>query len=82
MVFNKATSSVKRPDKAFATRSHEWRANGARSNGYPSGEFVSLISHELRTPLTSVLGYLELVIDNQDLPPECRLEYFAVPRLT
>jgi len=51
------------------------KAISSVSNGYPSGEFVSLISHELRTPLTSVLGYLELVIDNQDLPPECRLEY-------
>jgi signal transduction histidine kinase len=26
-------------------------------------EFVSTVSHELRTPLTSILGYLELVLD-------------------
>src|SRR3954470_2219897 len=31
-------------------------------------QFVSLISHELRTPLTSILGYLELVLDDEDDP--------------
>lgn len=31
-------------------------------------EFVSLISHELRTPLSSILGYLELVTDDEDAP--------------
>lgn len=29
-------------------------------------QFVSLISHELRTPLTSILGYLELVLDDEE----------------
>jgi len=31
-------------------------------------EFVGLISHELRTPLSSILGYLELVLDDEDAP--------------
>jgi PAS domain S-box-containing protein len=31
-------------------------------------QFVSLISHELRTPLSSVLGYLELVMDDEEEP--------------
>jgi signal transduction histidine kinase len=31
-------------------------------------QFVSLISHELRTPLTSILGYLELVLQDEDQP--------------
>src|SRR3954454_10091565 len=31
-------------------------------------QFVSLVSHELRTPLTSILGYLELVLDDEDEP--------------
>jgi signal transduction histidine kinase len=31
-------------------------------------EFVALVSHELRTPLTSIIGYLELVID-EDVEP-------------
>jgi signal transduction histidine kinase len=29
-------------------------------------QFVSLISHELRTPLSSILGYLELVLDDEE----------------
>ncbi|WP_019136192.1 ATP-binding protein [Cellulomonas massiliensis] len=39
-------------------------------------QFVSLVSHELRTPLTSVLGYLELLAD-EDLTDEQR-EYVTV----
>ncbi|GAA1833810.1 sensor histidine kinase [Agromyces salentinus] len=31
-------------------------------------EFVGMISHELRTPLTSVLGYLELIRDDEQHP--------------
>lgn len=38
-------------------------------------EFVSLVSHELRTPLTSVLGYLELVIEDEELPAERQREF-------
>lgn len=30
-------------------------------------QFVAAVSHELRTPLTSVIGYLELARDDQDL---------------
>ncbi len=40
-------------------------------------EFVSLISHELRTPLSSILGYLELTIEDGQLSPEQR-QYLAV----
>jgi signal transduction histidine kinase len=31
-------------------------------------EFVNLISHELRTPLSSILGYTELIADDEDHP--------------
>jgi hypothetical protein len=33
-------------------------------------EFVSSVSHELRTPLTSMLGYLEILCEHDDLPDE------------
>ncbi|ABK05169.1 periplasmic sensor signal transduction histidine kinase [Arthrobacter sp. FB24] len=38
--------------------------------------FVATVSHELRTPLTSILGYLELVIDepgHEDIQAELRI---------
>lgn len=40
----------------------------ARATERTKDQFVSLISHELRTPLTSILGYLELVLDDEDQP--------------
>src|SRR3712207_1753354 len=40
----------------------------ARATERMKDQFVSLISHELRTPLTSILGYLELVMDDEDQP--------------
>ncbi|MCD1287586.1 MULTISPECIES: ATP-binding protein [unclassified Brevibacterium] len=30
-------------------------------------QFVAAVSHELRTPLTSIIGYLDLVIDGEEL---------------
>ena len=42
-------------------------------------EFVGLISHELRTPLSSILGYLELLRDDEDAPlSEGQLRYLSV----
>ena len=42
-------------------------------------EFVGLISHELRTPLSSILGYLELMRDDDESPlSEEQLQYLGV----
>ncbi|HEV7956746.1 MAG: hypothetical protein JWL94_324 [Microbacteriaceae bacterium] len=42
-------------------------------------EFVGLISHELRTPLSSILGYLELMRDDDDDELSAtQLQYLAV----
>jgi signal transduction histidine kinase len=42
-------------------------------------EFVGLISHELRTPLSSILGYLELMKDDEEHPlSEEQVQYLGV----
>ena len=33
-------------------------------------DFISIASHELRTPLTTMIGYTEMLIEDQTLPPE------------
>jgi signal transduction histidine kinase len=35
-------------------------------------EFFALVSHELRTPLTSIIGYLELVLEDETLETDPR----------
>ncbi len=40
-------------------------------------QFVATVSHELRTPLTSINGYLELIIEGDELSDEHR-QYLAV----
>ena len=53
----------------------------ARATERMKDQFVSLISHELRTPLTSILGYLELVLeDEQPLTDEQRTYLRTVER--
>jgi signal transduction histidine kinase len=37
-------------------------------------ELVASVSHELRTPLTSILGYLDLAIEDPDLPDHLRAD--------
>ena len=44
-------------------------------------EFVASVSHELRTPLTSIIGYLDVVLEDTDgLPDDARLHLSTVKR--
>ncbi|WP_426244672.1 ATP-binding protein [Nocardioides sp. LHG3406-4] len=43
-------------------------------------KFVSSVSHELRTPLTSVLGYLEMLCEHAELPPDVTSQLQVVQR--
>lgn len=41
-------------------------------------EFIALVSHELRTPLTSIIGYIELVGDEQESLSESQRRFLAI----
>lgn len=43
-------------------------------------DLVASVSHELRTPLTSILGYLELVLDDPALPDDVRARLSVAER--
>lgn len=41
-------------------------------------DFVANVSHELRTPLTVVNGFLEMLIDGHEAPPELRRRHLGL----
>jgi len=43
-------------------------------------EFVASVSHELRTPLTSIRGYVDLLLEDDDLTPDARQMLEVVAR--
>jgi two-component system, OmpR family, phosphate regulon sensor histidine kinase PhoR len=43
-------------------------------------EFVASVSHELRTPLTSIRGYVDILLERDDLPAEPRTQLEVVAR--
>jgi len=64
-------SVTRRVDEAGATLGYLFVASDvtqAREVARLKDEFVGLISHELRTPLSSILGYLELMRDDEENP--------------
>ncbi|CAI9407141.1 sensor histidine kinase [Nocardioides sp. T2.26MG-1] len=45
-------------------------------------DFVASVSHELRTPLTSIVGYVNIVLERDDLPPDVVAQLEVVSRNT
>lgn len=41
-------------------------------------ELVMYLAHDIRTPLTTVIGYLNLLDEAQDMPPEQRKKYIGI----
>ncbi|HEY5231889.1 MAG TPA: ATP-binding protein [Galbitalea sp.] len=69
--FPVALSVTKRVDESGETTGYLFVAadvTQAREVARLKDEFVGLISHELRTPLSSILGYLELMRDDDEHP--------------
>lgn len=48
-----------------------WQANS---------QLITAISHDVRTPLTTLMGYLDILSENPDLPAENRQNYLGICR--
>lgn len=51
----------------------------AEAASYAKSEFLANMSHEIRTPMTSILGYADL-LSNEELPPQEADEYLNTIR--
>lgn len=61
---NKNAELQKMQQELLEAKTEAERANTAKST------FLANVSHEIRTPLNSIIGYSQLLQDNQDLSPE------------
>ena len=51
-----------------------------QENEEKKNNLIMYLAHDLKTPLTSVMGYLALLEENPDLPPEQRARYIGIAR--
>lgn len=49
-----------------------------RKSEHNKNQLITSVAHDLRTPLTSIIGYLDLVSDQNKLTPEVRQKYIEV----
>ncbi|MDF2588718.1 MAG: two-component sensor histidine kinase [Anaerocolumna sp.] len=49
-----------------------------RKSEYTKNELITSVAHDLRTPLTSIIGYLELVSDQNKLNSDTRQRYIEI----
>ena len=50
----------------------------AREAEQRKNDLVTYLAHDLKTPITSLIGYLTLLHDEPDLPPEIRSRYVGI----
>ncbi len=58
-----------------ALRQREYEA---RESEQRKDDLVVYLAHDLKTPLTSVIGYLTLLTDGEELPPDLRKKYLGI----
>lgn len=49
-----------------------------RESEKEKNEFITSIAHDLRTPLTSIIGYLDLVVNHENLQEDKKREYIRI----
>jgi two-component system sensor histidine kinase VanS len=54
------------------------RERDARSAEQRKNDLVMYLAHDIKTPLTSVIGYLSLLDETPDMPPEQKAKYIGV----
>lgn len=53
-------------------------AQVAKENEQRKNDLIVYLAHDLKTPLTSVIGYLTLLRDEQEISPELREKYLSI----
>jgi two-component system sensor histidine kinase VanS len=59
-------------------RTIEEREREARSAEQRKNDVVMYLAHDIKTPLTSVIGYLSLLDEAPDIPPDQRAKYMRI----
>ena len=49
-----------------------------RESERTKNELITNVAHDLRTPLTSIIGYLELLTNNQQIPADMQHKYIEI----
>ncbi|MBQ9031146.1 MAG: HAMP domain-containing histidine kinase [Parasporobacterium sp.] len=70
-----AATEAKLKEVKASLEKHEMESRLARQR---KDELVMYLAHDIRTPLTSVIGYLNLLSEIQDLPAEKREKYVGI----
>lgn len=59
-------------------RTAQRNARAAQEAEQKKNDLVVYLAHDLKTPLTSVIGYLTLLTDEEEISPELRQKYLSV----
>lgn len=69
----RALGQVEKIQGELAAKEQALKAETSRKN-----DLIAYLAHDLKTPLTSVIGYLSLLDEAPDMPPEQRAKYTRI----